>query len=170
MKVKFNLPKKSYNSKLSFDSNTTFGFGNVQPLFCKFVLPHSKLHINFGQLTRLAPLVVPSFARLKQLNDFVFVPLNQVFPGFDAFLSRNMIQGSEDKYIPNSVPCITNHRLFNLLVSHFGYLLLKNDSSSEWFYSPSVFLSDPVFGQYETHTLSFNKPSDVDSVVLGFPF
>ncbi len=47
MKVKFNLPKKSYNSKLSFDNNTTFGFGNVQPLFSKFVVPHSKLTINF---------------------------------------------------------------------------------------------------------------------------
>ena len=121
MKVKFNLPKKSYNSKLSFDNNTTFGFGNVQPLFSKLVVPHSKLTINFGQLTRLAPLVVPSFARLKQLNDFVFVPMNKVFPAFDAYLSRNMIHGTESDYVPSSVPCITNHRLFNLLVGFYGY-------------------------------------------------
>ena len=133
MKVKFNLPKKSYNSKLSFDSNTTFGFGNVQPLFSKFVVPHSKLNINFGQLTRLAPLVVPSFARLKQLNDFVFVPINKVFPAFDAFLSRNMIRATDHQYIPDSVPCITNHRLFNLLVTAYSYSLNKPKGSDNWY-------------------------------------
>lgn len=169
MKVKFNLPKKSYNSKLSFDNNTTFGFGNVQPLFSKFVVPHSKLTINFGQLTRLAPLVVPSFARLKQLNDFVFVPMNKVFPAFDAYLSRNMIKGTNNSYIPNSVPCITNHRLFNLLVGNFSYLVIRNDGNWKKFSGAPRF-NDPLFGLYTGRLVTFNLPSDVESVAWDFEF
>lgn len=171
MKVKFNLPKKSYNSKLSFDSNTTFGFGNVQPLFCKFVLPHSKLHINFGQLTRLAPLVVPSFARLKQLNDFVFVPMNKVFPAFDAFLSRNLIHGTKADYIPNSIPCITNHRLFNLLIAHYAFIAMRNNPSEDWAKVTNASIGDPIFGDLACNGPSYNFPSaGIDTVVWDFTF
>ena len=91
MKVKFNLPSKRYNSKLSFDNNTSFGVGNVQPLFCKYVVPKSKISIDFGQLTRLSPLVVPTFARLRQQNKFVYVNINKVFPAFDAFMSQTAV-------------------------------------------------------------------------------
>lgn len=171
MKVKFNLPQKFYNSKLSFDSNTTFGFGNVQPLFCKFVVPHSKLHINFGQLTRLAPLVVPSFARLKQLNDFVYVPMNKVFPAFDAFLSRNMIYGTKNNYIPDSVPSITNHRLFNLLVSKYSYTIFNNSINSKWL---KVFdgssIQDVLFGKINFIGIDFILPPDVSKVSWDFHF
>ena len=168
MKVKFNLPQKSYNSKLSFDNNTTFGFGNVQPLFSKFVVPHSKLTINFGQLTRLAPLVVPSFARLKQLNDFVFVPINKVFPAFDAYLSRNLIQGTIMDYVPNSVPCITNHRLFNLLVGNYGYNVYLHNPEAKWGKAIQSTFHDDVFGNISLTSPDFNMPSDVNQVKWDF--
>ena len=120
MKVKFNLPSKRYRNKLSFDSNTSFGCGNLQPLFAKFCVKNSKLNINFGQLTRLAPLVVPSFARLKQINDFVFVPISHVMPSFEAFMSQSHVYGSTVNYVPNSLPCFTNQALFNELVGRFA--------------------------------------------------
>lgn len=172
MKIKFNLPKKSYNSKLSFDSNTTFGFGNVQPLFSKFVVPHTKLNINFGQLTRLAPLVVPSFARLKQLNYFVFVPMNKVFPAFDAFLSRNLIRGTQSSYIPDSVPTITNHRLFNLLITGYSFTIYKEKSAASWNKAlPSVFLQDSLFGSVHfVEQNLFSVPKDPLKVTWDFLF
>lgn len=170
MKVKFNLPHKSYNSKLSFDSNTTFGFGNVQPLFSKFVVPHSRITINFGQLTRLAPLVVPSFARLKQLNDFVYVPMNKVFPAFDAFLSRNIVSGIVRNYIPDSVPSITNHRLFNLLVAKFSYSIYKENDQTWKKALPSVFLLDPFFDKVYFVELPFSVPEDPSKVTWDFKF
>lgn len=120
MKVKFNLPSKRYRNKLSFDSNTSFGCGNLQPLFAKFCVKNSKLNINFGQLTRLAPLVVPSFARLKQINDFVFVPISHVMPSFEAFMSQTHVYGTTSNYVPDSLPCITNQALFNELVGRFA--------------------------------------------------
>lgn len=111
MKVKFNKVNKRFVNRFSFDNNTTLGIGNVQPLFCKQIVGGSKISVNFGQLTRLSPLVVPTFARLKQRNDFCFVPMSMVMPSFDAFLSRSAIHGTNRVYTPDSVPCITNQAL-----------------------------------------------------------
>lgn len=121
MKVRFNNPRKSYTNKFSFDNNTTFGIGNVQPLFCKQLCSGSKISVNFNQLTRLSPLVVPTFARLKQRNDFAFVPMSMVMPAFDAFLSSSLIQGTNKSYVPNSVPCTTNADLFLSLCSKSAF-------------------------------------------------
>lgn len=117
MKVRFNNPRKSFTNKFSFDNNTTFGIGNVQPLFCKQLCSGSKISVNFNQLTRLSPLVVPTFARLKQRNDFAFVPMAMVMPSFDAFLSSSLIKGTKKSYVPDSVPCTTNSDLFLSLFS-----------------------------------------------------
>lgn len=118
MKARFNKVKNRYVNKFSFDNNTTLGIGNVQPLFCKQVAGGSKISVDFGQLTRLSPLVVPSFARLKQRNYFVFVPMSMVMPSFDAFLSQSPITGTYTRYIPDSLPCITNQALFYSLISN----------------------------------------------------
>lgn len=112
MKARFNKVKNRYVNKFSFDNNTTLGIGNVQPLFCKQIAGGSKVSVNFGQLTRLSPLVVPTFARLKQRNDFCFVPMSMIMPSFDAFLSQSAITGTAKTYTPHSVPCITNQALF----------------------------------------------------------
>lgn len=120
MKVRFNKPQKRYTNKFNFDNNTTLGIGNVQPLFCKQLCAGSKISVTFNQLTRLSPLVVPTFARLKQRNDFVFVPISSVMPSFDAFLSHSMISGTDRSYVPKSVPCTTNVDLFVSLVMHYA--------------------------------------------------
>lgn len=126
MKAHFNKVKNRYVNKFSFDNNTTLGIGNVQPLFCKQLAGGSKVSVNFGQLTRLSPLVVPSFARLKQRNDFVFVPISMVMPSFDAFLSNTSINGIHKSYIPNSLPCITNQALFFSLIRDYASVSVFN--------------------------------------------
>ena len=128
MKARFNKVKSRYVNKFSFDNNTTLGIGNVQPLFCKQLAGGSKVSVNFGQLTRLSPLVVPSFARLKQRNDFVFVPISMVMPQFDAFLSSTSIKGTTKTYIPNSLPCITNQALFFALIRNYASCTKFNNS------------------------------------------
>ncbi len=122
MKVKFNLPVHRYNSKITFDNNTTLGIGNLQPLFCKFVLPKSKFSCNLAQLTRLSPLVVPTFARLKQVNDFIYIPMNKLFPAFDSFMSSTPINGTSRSYTPSSVPCTSNRSLFLQLIEHYAWV------------------------------------------------
>lgn len=132
MKVKFNLPSKRYTNNFSFDNNTTLGIGNVQPLFCKSLVAGSKLSIGFSQLTRLSPLVVPTFARLKQLNDFCFVPISMVMPSYDAFLSNTPINGSNLQYTPKSLPTITNQALFCSLLLHYSEVGVFDSTAVKW--------------------------------------
>lgn len=165
MKVKFNLPVSRYRNKISFDNNTSFGLGNLQPLFCKFVVPKSKLKIDFGQLTRLAPLVVPSFARLKQLNDFIFVPISHVMPSFDAFMSQSSIQGSDDLYVPASLPCVTNQSLFNDLVGKFAVMYSKSSSAVS---HPATFTLVDYRGNIQYNNIATSDVADVNSVAWDF--
>ena len=132
MKVKFNLPSKRYTNNFSFDNNTTLGIGNVQPLFCKSLVAGSKVSIGYSQLTRLSPLVVPTFARLKQRNDFCFVPMAMVMPSYDAFLSNTTIMGSNKSYVPRSLPCITNQALFCSLLSNYSEVGTFDMTAAKW--------------------------------------
>lgn len=118
MKIKFNTLKR-YHHRLSFDNNTSFGIGNCQPLFCKFLTPNSKVNINMSQIVRLAPMVVPSFARLKVSNKVCFVPISQIFPAYDAFLSQTPINGNHS-YTPSSLPCVTNQDLLLVLCLNYA--------------------------------------------------
>ena len=132
MKVKFNLPSKRYTNNFSFDNNTTLGIGNVQPLFCKSLVAGPKVSIGFSQLTRLSPLVVPTFARLKQRNDFCLVPMSMVMPSFDAFLSNTVIAGSKGTYTPRSLPCITNQALFCSLFVNYSDVGVFDTTAVKW--------------------------------------
>lgn len=163
MKVRFNNPRKSYTNKFSFDNNTTFGIGNVQPLFCKQLCSGSKISVNFNQLTRLSPLVVPTFARLKQRNDFAFVPMSMVMPSFDAFLSSSLIHGTSQSYVPESVPCTTNADLFISLCS-------KPAFASFTFYIGDSYKTDSVgfkdtYGNKVIFQNSITTPAPTTSVL-----
>ena len=128
MKIKFNTLKR-YHHRLSFDNNTTFGIGNCQPLFCKFLTPNSKVNINMSQIVRLAPMVVPSFARLKVSNKVCFVPISQIFPAYDAFLSQTPINGNHS-YTPSSLPCVTNQDLLLILCLNYAKACFFNSDHS----------------------------------------
>ena len=146
MKVKFNLPSKRYTNNFSFDNNTTLGIGNVQPLFCKSLVPGSKVSVGYSQLTRLSPLVVPTFARLKQRNDFCFVPISMVMPSFDAFLSNTSLSGSNRMYTPKSLPCITNQALFCSLLLHYSDVGVFDTSTLKWLlYNAGNFNVKPTY-------------------------
>lgn len=166
MKVKFNLPSKRYRNKLSFDSNTSFGCGNLQPLFAKFCVKNTKLNINFGQLTRLAPLVVPSFARLKQINDFVFVPISHVMPSFEAFMSQSHVYGSTLNYVPDSLPCITNQALFNELVGRFAACYFTD--SSQVTHKPVTYQLTDFRGTTTYTNLALNSITNIGDLNYDF--
>ena len=154
MKVKFNLPSKRFTNNFSFDNNTTLGIGNVQPLFCKSLVAGSKVSMGFSQLTRLSPLVVPTFARLKQRNDFCFVPMSMVMPSYDALLSNTVIAGSKQQYVPRSLPCITNQALFCALLSNYSEVGVFDKNAAKWqIRTANSFTVKPT---YYTSTRSLN--------------
>jgi hypothetical protein len=158
MKVKFNLPSKRYTNNFSFDNNTTLGIGNVQPLFCKSLVAGSKVSIGFSQLTRLSPLVVPTFARLKQRNDFCFVPISMVMPSYDAFLSNTIISGSKSQYIPKSLPTISNEALFCSLITHFADVGVFDTTTTKWLPKTGKKFNVLPFGYETSKVLNVSFP------------
>ena len=57
--------RKMAKFNLSHDISTTFGFGEMQPTICRFMLPDSKATMQSDSLIRLAPMNVPTFGRLR---------------------------------------------------------------------------------------------------------
>lgn len=109
---------KRYTRPVSFDNNTTMDFGFCQPLFCQLLLENSDISVSLRQLVRLAPMPVPSFARVSLVNKFVFVPWSDVCPYYEALLSN--IPYGPSKVIPTKLPYITNDYLIRVLLTYLG--------------------------------------------------
>ena len=108
---------KRYNHNLSFDNNTTFDFGSVQPLMCQYMMPNSDIKASYKQLVRLSPLVAPSFARVHLQNEVSFIPMPEIVPYFEAMQSRMSYSVGLKTYKPEKLPTTTNAWLvFQLLV------------------------------------------------------
>lgn len=114
-KVSLGVSTKKYSKPMSFDNNTTFSFGAVQPLFCQLLMAKASINVNARQLVRLAPLPVPTFARMKLINKYCFVPISDVYPAFENLMSGipytpdstgNDI--SLSSYVPTTLPFISN--------------------------------------------------------------
>ncbi len=125
---------KKYLRNTDFDNNTTMDFGFCQPLFCQFLLPDSNISVSAKQLVRLAPMPVPSFARVSLVNKFVFVPWSDICGYYEAMLSNMPYNGS---VIPTELPYTYNAYLAKTL-------LLKGMGSTVTFYDVDTSVSSPV--------------------------
>lgn len=105
---------KKYLRNTDFDNNTTMDFGFCQPLFCQFLLPDSDISVSAKQLVRLAPMPVPSFARVSLVNKFVFVPWSDLCGYYEAMLSNMPYNGS---VVPTQLPFISNAFMAKMLLT-----------------------------------------------------
>lgn len=121
---------KKYTHDLSFDNNTTMGFGFLQPLCTQMMYKGDKIALTAKQLVRLAPMPVPSFARIKTINRAFFVPMADVFPAWDALLAHQTVTTTVRSYIPQKLPRISNRFLASWLIGAYGYCGLFCQSSS----------------------------------------
>nr|DAH88964.1 MAG TPA: Major capsid protein [Microviridae sp.] len=111
-KISLGRSLRTYTHDLSFDNNTTMSIGIVQPFLSQYLSAGDKINVSLKQLVRLAPMPVPSFARLSLVNKVKFVPMSDVFRGFESMLSRTPVYpSSHAAYIPTQVPSITNRFL-----------------------------------------------------------
>ena len=133
-KISLGVNRKRYTHNLSFDNNTTFGFGVVQPLLTQLVMPNSIVSLNSKQLLRLAPLHYPTFGRIHLQNDAVFVPMSEVCPQYDSILSEIAYKN----YLPDSVPVTTCQILTWYLLSKYATwnIYSRDHSSKDVKYSP----------------------------------
>lgn len=114
--ISLGFSSKKYSHNKSRDCNTTFPFGIVQPIFTEYMLPDSDISVNAKQLVRLAPMPVPSFARVSLHTVTRFVPEHDVVPYSDAFYSRMPFHNT----VPDSLPYTTNSALC-------GYMLVNSN-------------------------------------------
>lgn len=125
---------KKYLRNTDFDNNTTMDFGFCQPLFCQFLLPDSNISVSAKQLVRLAPMPVPSFARVSLVNKFVFVPWSDLCAYYEAMLSNMPYNGS---VVPTQLPFVYN--------AYLSKCLLDNSLGSvATFYEVDTNVSSPI--------------------------
>lgn len=106
---------KKYLRNTDFDNNTTMDFGFCQPLFCQFLLPDSNIFVSAKQLVRLAPMPVPSFARVSLVNKFIFVPWSDLCGYYESMLSNMPFNGS---VVPTELPYVYNAYLSMCLLDN----------------------------------------------------
>lgn len=122
--IKLGFSKSKYSHNLSRDCNTTFPFGVVQPILTQYMLPNSDINVNAKQLVRLAPMPVPSFARVSLRTVTRFVPEIDVVPYADAFYSKMPYRGK----VPGSLPIINNSILVLYLLANSNFTIYSINS------------------------------------------
>lgn len=101
--------KHSYRQTLSTSSD----FSRVQPTFFRPMLAKSTLDVNIKQFVRLMPLPFPTFGKIKLCNAARFVPIEQIYPAYAAFMSeKEYLLTDGTSYIPKYMPTI---KLCNLM-------------------------------------------------------
>lgn len=107
---KVKVPKSGFKRSRfnwSHDVNTTFNWGEIQPTMCKLLIPNTKTTVQAQSLIRLAPMVAPTFGRVKYKTFSQFVPCADVMPNFDAMLAQEPIVRNGVKKVPQNIPSIT---------------------------------------------------------------
>lgn len=119
-KFKIGIKSKKNFFNFTHDVNTTSDFGFCQPTLIDLVQPGSNVKVNSKQFIRLAPLPTPTFGRVKVHTDIAFVPLKDVYPAFDCFMSKTAIAG-RNSYIPQTLDYISRDQFISLLISMSNY-------------------------------------------------
>ena len=107
---KIRVPKSGYKrSKFnwSHDVNTTFSWGEIQPTQCKMLIPGSKTTMSTQSLIRLAPMVVPTFGRVKYKTYNQFVSMAEIMPNFDAMMAQEPVSTSYGTQVPKQLPTVS---------------------------------------------------------------
>lgn len=136
-KISLGRPTKRYTHNMSFDNNTTFDFGGVQPVLTQYLEGDDTISLNLRQFLRLAPLPYPTFGRVHVQNEFRFVPITDVCPYYEALLAKQPYFGGDNvTYNPERVPYTSNRTLVQYLCLKYCdfNVLYKDDTSRQNLY------------------------------------
>ena len=171
--MKINIRKQSskrkYPHNLSHDVSTTSDFGFVQPILGREVTSDDSISLRVANVTRLAPMVKPTFGRVTVRQYNAYVPYEDIYHPFGSLLAGKSYRGSGPSYIPSIVPNLSE-RYFRLMVAMFGTvsiysgMILDSNMRVQGSFTdlvevvPSVELFDTVLDNYlEYFTLPNNK-------------
>lgn len=134
---------------LSHDVNTTSGFGFCQPVFCKEMMPNSKISVSLNSMVRLAPMPVPTYGRMSLRSYSAFVPYKDLYEAFDNMLASQPYNSPAiGSYVPTATPFIYNSFLLQGLWYNSYMTVYKKQSAGAAF--------DPV-SKTDTTTLNLAK-------------
>ena len=167
MKINIGKSHKRYTRDMSFDNNTTFGFGDVQPLMCQYMMPDSDIRVSMKQLVRLSPLIAPSFARINLYTTARFVPMADVFPYYESFLANKPVSvgsPSSTSFRVQFLPCFKGNFALMALLKFCRVAIYKDPAASA---SSIVSISGPTWSNSlssvltgQSFSLSDYPPSD----------
>lgn len=135
----------------SHDVNTTFNWGEIQPTQCKLLIPGSKTTMSSQNLIRLAPMVAPTFGRVKYKTFNQFVGMSEIAPNFAAMMAQEPVTRNGSTFVPKEVPSV-------LLGQLSMYVLFGAKATLYWINptkTQSQIDADLARGRYTT---SFRKP------------
>lgn len=158
VKINLGFNKKRYTRDMSFDNNTTFSFGDVQPLYSQFLLPNSDINVSSKSFVRLSPLKWPTFGRLHLELVSRFVPVSEVFAPFESLLSNIPYSHGGVNFIPSSLPVINANILFFCLLKYSRATLRDSDNVV----SPPLSAEDSplLYNELSTLILGFSLMAD----------
>lgn len=125
---------KSYTHDMSFDNNTTMDFGSLQPILSQYMEPNSKISVNARQLVRLAPMPLPSFARISLLNYARFVKMSDVVPYHECLLAKRPFYSENGVYTPEKMPVTSNRMLLFCVLLNSYFTIYESNTPQDDFY------------------------------------
>lgn len=166
-KIKIGQSASSYKHDVGCDIHSTLNFKFVQPTYMLPMDGGNKINLRLRQLVRLAPLPVPSFARMRVENRGYFIPAVDVMPAFEAMRSHVQVNTSVSQYIPTTVTTVSpkfllmyllcNHSIMACFTQHSGEI-----NATAWTvtrYNVAASGSNSISACWSAFVDSLNKPS-----------
>lgn len=103
------VPKSGFKrSKFNWnhDVNTTFNWGELQPTQVKMIQPGSKTTMKAQSLIRLAPMVAPTFGRVKYKTYNQFVECEEIFPNLASMMAQEPVNRNGRIKVAQKIPSI----------------------------------------------------------------
>lgn len=107
-KINAGIFRQRGQHNLNHNVATTFDFGRVQPLFCKYMLPNSKIQGSLDAKVRVMPMPLPPFGDVKLKVYGQFVKCADLMHSWPEFISGQTYSSSFTSYVPTHVPRIIN--------------------------------------------------------------
>ena len=130
-KIKIGQSASTYKHDVGCDIHSTLNFKFVQPSYMLPMDGGNKINLRLRQLVRLAPLPVPSFARMRVENRGYFIPAVDVMPAFEAMRTHVQINTSVSQYIPTTVTTVSPKFLLMYLLCHHSIMACFTQKSGE---------------------------------------
>ncbi len=98
--------KKRSRFNLSHDVNTTSSWSDTQPALCRLMIPDSKMAVQVESLVRLAPMVAPTFGRVRAKQWHQFVPISDLSKNFASLMAQEPVTRGVRTFTPTQVPSL----------------------------------------------------------------